>query len=193
MIGLAVSIICIVISVFCYKKLASSCRNKGQGNVRAFLTASISSIFLFMITMGIGIANFFPSSDKAKAAERSAQDVATTNNNSNKVSKKIYTCDKFDAITQTRQGTKYNSGFYSDKNIHVTYTVTDSTLSTKLFSPGIDSSTESATFNKIADDGSRKYGNSSSNFFVYVLNDSTIKVITVNFNTNMTLTQMCSN
>ena len=53
-------------------------------------------------------------------------------------------------------------------------------------------STDTAKFNKIAEDGSRKYGNSSSNFFVSVLNDSTIKVIMIDFNANMTLTQICS-
>lgn len=60
MTGLAVIIICIFISVFCYKKIASSCRNKGRGSGRTFFTALISSAFLFMITMSIGIANFFP-------------------------------------------------------------------------------------------------------------------------------------
>ncbi|WP_347004140.1 hypothetical protein [Enterobacter roggenkampii] len=60
MIGLVVIIICVIVSVFGYKKIASSCRNKGRGSVRTFFTASISSIFLFIITMGIGVANFFP-------------------------------------------------------------------------------------------------------------------------------------
>ncbi|ENG1466652.1 hypothetical protein ABSL25_000907 [Yersinia enterocolitica] len=193
MIGLVVIIICIIISVFCYKKIANSCRNKGRGNVRTFLTALVSSIFLFIVTMGIGVANFFPSNDKAKVSEKTVQDRTDTNSSTNEDNNKNYTCNKFDAITQTRQGTKYNSGFYSDKNIHVSFTIAENTLSTKISTLGFDDSTESATFNKIADDGSRKYGNSSSNFFVYVFNDSTIKVITVNFNTNMTLTQICSN
>ncbi|MFN3067231.1 hypothetical protein ACKWMY_03835 [Serratia sp. J2] len=60
MIGLVVIIICIIISAFGYKKIASSCRKKGRGSVRTFFTASISSVFLFIITMGIGVANFFP-------------------------------------------------------------------------------------------------------------------------------------
>ncbi|CNB94706.1 Uncharacterised protein [Yersinia enterocolitica] len=187
MIGLVVIIISIVISVFCYKKIANSCRNKGRGNVRTFLTALIASIFLFVVTMGIGIANFFPSNDRVKVPENTVQDNTSTDDNNN-----IYTCNKFDAITQTRQGTKHNSGFYSDISTHITYTITDSMLTTKLSSREIESSTETATFNKNADDGSRKYGNSSSNFFVYVLNDSTIKVIVVDFNHNGTITQICS-
>ncbi|HHH1496565.1 TPA: hypothetical protein ACPZSC_002958 [Yersinia enterocolitica] len=60
MTGLVVIIICIVISVFCHKKIANIFRNKGRGSVRTFLTALISSVFLFLITMGIGVANFFP-------------------------------------------------------------------------------------------------------------------------------------
>ncbi|MFV8760145.1 hypothetical protein ACSMDK_25105 [Yersinia enterocolitica] len=187
MTGLVVIIICIVISAFCYKKIANSCRNKGRGNVRTFLTALIASIFLFVVTMGIGIANFFPSNDKVKAPENTVQDNTSTHDNKN-----IYTCNKFDAITQTRQGTKHNSSFYSDISTHITYTITDSMLTIKLSSREIESSTEIATFNKIADDGSRKYDNSSSNFFVYVLNDSTIKVIVVDFNHNGTITQICS-
>ncbi|WP_439412366.1 hypothetical protein [Enterobacter ludwigii] len=191
MTGLVVIIICIVISVFCYKKIANSCRNKGRGSIRTFLTAFISSVFLFIITMGIGIANLSPSDDKVSESTNQGRTVA--NSSTNEKNKNIYICNKFDAITQTRQGTKYNSGFYSDKKTHITYAITDDKLTTKMSIPGFDDSSETATFNKIADDGSRKYGNSSSNFFISVLNDSTIKVITVNFNTNMTLTQMCSN
>lgn len=104
----------------------------------------------------------------------------------------IYTCNKFEAITQTRQGTKHNSGFYSDNNTNITYSITDTILSTKMVILGFDDSTDTAKFNKIAADGSRKYGNSSSNYFVSYPNDNTIKIINVNFNANMTLTQICS-
>ncbi|ENG6272868.1 hypothetical protein ACEW7I_002548 [Yersinia enterocolitica] len=193
MIGLVVTIICIIISVFCYKKIANSCRNKGRGNVRTFLTALISSSVLFMLTMSIGVASFSPSNEGGKISENTVQVKNTTHNRSNEKNKNVYICNKFDAITQTRQGTKNNSGFYSDTATRITYTITDSVLTTKLSSSEIESSTETATFNNIADDGSRKYGNSSSNFFVYVLNDSTIKVIMIDFNANMTLTQICSN
>ncbi|MCZ5371351.1 hypothetical protein O5559_27900, partial [Escherichia coli] len=85
-----------------------------------------------------------------------------------------------------------NSGYYSDAATHITYTITDDELITTLFVPDMTDSTDTAKFNKIAEDGSRKYGNSSSNFFVFVLNDSTIKVIMIDFNANMTLTQICS-
>lgn len=193
MIGLVVIVICIFISVLFYKKIANSCRNKGRGDVRTFLTALISSSLLFMLTMSIGVASFFPSGEGGKISENTVQVKNTTHNRSNEKNKNVYICNKFDAITQTRQGTKHNSGFYSDAATHITYTITDSVLTTQLSSREVESSTETATFNNIADDGSRKYGNSSSNFFVYVLNDSTIKVITIDFNANMTLTQICSN
>ena len=58
--------------------------------------------------------------------------------------------------------------------------------------PGEKDSVYTARFNNIAADGSRKYGNSSSNYFVSVLNDSTIKVIDVEFKHNGTITQICS-
>ena len=58
--------------------------------------------------------------------------------------------------------------------------------------PGDKDSVYTAEFNEIASDGSRKYENSSSNYFVSVLNDSTIKVIDVEFNHNATITQICS-
>ncbi|CAI0997271.1 hypothetical protein [Serratia proteamaculans] len=192
MIGLVVIVICIFISVLFYKKIANSCRNKGRGDVRTFLTALISSSLLFMLTMSIGVASFFPSGEGSKISENTVQVKNTTQNRSNEKNKNVYICNKFDAITQTRQGTKHNSGFYSDAATRITYTITDSVLTTQLSSREVESSTETAKFNKIADDGSRKYGNSSSNFFVYVLNDNTIKVIMIDFNANMTLTQTCS-
>ncbi|HBM0953087.1 TPA: hypothetical protein SCS43_005297, partial [Enterobacter kobei] len=104
----------------------------------------------------------------------------------------IYKCDKFDAITQTRQGTKHNSGYYSDKSISVEYTISEDKLISRMPIPGDKVSTDTAKFNETADDGSRKYGNSSSNYFVSILNDNTIKVIFVDFNHNGTITQICS-
>ncbi|MFJ1231492.1 hypothetical protein [Yersinia proxima] len=192
MIGLVIIVICIFISVLFYKKIANSCRNKGRGNVRTFLTALISSSLLFMLTMSIGVASFFPSNEGSKISENTVQVKNTTHNRSNEKNKNVYTCNKFDAITQTRQGTKHNSGYYSDAATHITYIITDDELITTLFVPDMTDSTDTAKFNKIAEDGSRKYGNSSSNFFVSVLNDSTIKVIMIDFNANMTLTQICS-
>lgn len=193
MIGLVIIIICIVISVFCYKKIASSCRNKGRSRIRTFLTAFISSTFLFIITMGISVANFFPSNEKVMTSDKIVQVKNSSNNDTIKKNKNIYLCNKFDAITQTRQGTKYDSGFYLDIESYITYTITDDKLTIKMSTPKFDDINQTATFNKIAADGSRKYENSSSNIFISVLNDNTIKVVTVNFNANMTLTQICSN
>ncbi|WP_447873971.1 hypothetical protein [Serratia fonticola] len=192
MISLVIIVICIFISVLFYKKIANSCRNKGRGNVRTFLTALISSSLLFMLTMSIGVASFFPSNEGSKISENTVQVKNTTHNRSNEKNKNVYTCNKFDAITQTRQGTKHNSGYYSDADTHITYIITDDELITTLFVPDMTDSTDTAKFNNIAEDGARKYGNSSSNFFVSVLNDSTIKVIMIDFNANMTLTQICS-
>lgn len=147
MTGLIVIIICIVISVFCYKRIANSCRNKGRGSIRTFLTALISSFFLFIITMGIGVANFPSSKDKVSKSANQGETI--TKSSANEENKSIYICNKFDTITQTRQGTKYNSGFYSDKKTHITYAITDDKLTTKMSIPGFADSTETATFIKL--------------------------------------------
>ena len=136
--------------------------------------------------MSIGIGAGVVSQDKSTDAKSSAAGSIEKN----KVN--VYTCNKFDAITQTRQGTKRNSGYYSDKGVLIEYTLSDNELIERMPIPGDKDSIETAKFNKIADDGSRKYGSQSTNYFVYVMNDSSIKVISVNFAADMTITQICS-
>ncbi|WP_411194890.1 hypothetical protein ACHQIU_22180 [Raoultella planticola] len=184
--GLIVFIICIVLAVLTYRKFSNDSRNKGRGKIRTLITSSAMSFIVFMVSIGIGAG--VVSQDKSTDTEASTVD-STGNKKAN-----VYTCNKFDVITQTRQGTKYKSGFYSDGEVKTTvkYTITDDELSVKLFVPGIEDSTDTAKFNTIAADGSRKYGNSSSNYFVSVLNNNTIKVIDVEFNHNSTITQICS-
>ncbi|WP_313684602.1 hypothetical protein [Pantoea sp.] len=58
--GLVVIVICIAITILSYKKIANRCRDKGRGKFRTFLTATIVSFFIFAVTMGVGVANFFP-------------------------------------------------------------------------------------------------------------------------------------
>lgn len=189
-----VLIICLIISVLCFKKVANHCRNKSNGKFRTILTASIISFFVFIISMGIGVASFVTSDKSNKNSLTTKQNSSSNVDGINKSKGKLYTCDKFDAITQTRQGTKYKSGFYSDGEVKtkLTYNLTDETLTTKMTTPGFDDVTDTAKFNRIADDGSRKYGSSSSNYFVSTLNDTTIKVVLVKFTADMTLTQICS-
>ncbi|MBN7765277.1 hypothetical protein [Pectobacterium brasiliense] len=194
MTGFLVLIICVIISVVCFNKVANRCRNKSNGKFRTLLTASITSFFVFIITMGIGVAGFV-TSDKSNKNQRATEgNSPTTVGNTGKSNVEIYTCDKFDGVTQTRQGTKYDSGYYSDGEVKtkITYSITDETLTTKMVTPGFDDITDTAKFNKTAADGSRKYGNSSSNYFVSAMNDTTIKVVLVKFSANMTLTQICS-
>lgn len=182
--GLIVFIICIAISVLCYKKVSNRSRNKGRGKFRTLTLSLVMSFVVFMVSIGIGAEIF--SQDKSTDAKASPSASTETKKAD------IYKCDKFDAITQTRQGTKHNSGYYSDKSITVEYTISDDKLISRMPIPSDKDSTDTAKFNEIAEDGSRKYGNSSSNYFVSVLNDSTIKVILVDFNHNGTITQICS-
>lgn len=142
------------------------------------------SFIVFCVSIGIGAG--VVSQDKSTDAKSSAAGSIEKN----KVN--VYTCNKFDAITQTRQGTKRNSGYYSDKGVLIEYTLSDNELIERMPIPGDKDSIETAKFNKIADDGSRKYGSQSTNYFVYVMNDSSIKVISVNFAADMTITQICS-
>lgn len=182
--GLIVFIICIAISVLCYKKVSNRTKMKGHGKISALISSLAITFIVFMVSIGIGAG--VVSQDKSTDAKASTADSMETKKAD------IYKCDKFDAITQTRQGTKHNSGYYSDKSILVEYTISDDKLISRMPIPSDKDSTDTAKFNKIAEDGSRKYGNSSSNYFVSVLNDSTIKVILVDFNHNGTITQICS-
>ncbi|QHQ21125.1 hypothetical protein GMW71_12690 [Pectobacterium brasiliense] len=194
MTGFLVLIISVVISVLCYKKVANRCRTKSNGKLRTLLTASLTSFFAFILSMIIGVAGFVTSDKPNKNHRATEQNSSTTVDSTGKSNVEIYTCDKFDGVTQTRQGAKYNSGYYSDGEVKtkLTYSITDETLITKMVTPGFDDVIDTAKFNTIATDGSRKYGNSSSNYFVLVLNDTTIKVVLVRFSADMTLTQICS-
>ncbi|MCE0826590.1 hypothetical protein LVQ78_11170 [Buttiauxella sp. A2-C2_NF] len=182
--GLIIFIICMVLAVLTFKKVSNSSRGKGKGKLRTFFTSFSLSLFVFIILMGGGGA-IISSKDKGDASNKSV-----TNKSTNETNGKMYTCHKFDVINQTRQGTKYKSGVYSDQVI--TYTITEHKLINKRSSPGNEGSTDTAIFNKIADDGSRKYGNAEHNYFVYPLNDNAIKVVAVHFFAKMTITQTCS-
>jgi len=142
------------------------------------------SFIVFCVSLGIGAG--VVSEDKSTDAKASAS------GSTEKTKANVYKCDKFEAITQTRQGTKHDSGYYSDKGISIYYTISDNELISRMPIPGEKDSIFTAKFNKVAADGSRKYGNSSSNYIVSVLNHSTIKVINVEFNHNVRITQLCS-
>ncbi|ELY2859256.1 hypothetical protein [Enterococcus sp. A8] len=182
--GLIVFIICIVLAVITYRKVSNRSRNKDWGKFRTLTLSLLMSFIVFCVSLGIGAGVL--SEDKSTDAKTSAA------GSPEKTKSNVYKCDKFDAITQTRQGTKNDSGYYSDKGILIEYTVSDDKLIMRMPIPNDKDSIYIGTFNKIAADGSRKYGNSSANYFVSKLNDSTIKVITVNFDVQMTLTQICS-
>lgn len=182
--GLIIFIICIVLAVLTYRKVSNRSRNKGWGKFRTLTLSLLISFIVFCVSLGIGAGVM--SEDKSTDAKTSSV------GSPEKTKSNVYKCDKFDAITQTRQGTKNDSGYYSDKGILIEYTVSDDKLIMRMPIPNDKDSIYIGTFNKIAADGSRKYGNSSANYFVTELNDSTIKVITVNFDVQMTLTQICS-
>lgn len=186
MAGVIVFIICMVLAVLTYKKVFNRCKIKGRGGFSTLTLSLVMSFIVFFVSIGIGAGVV----SQEKSTNINAK--ASPGDSTKKTNINIYTCNKFEAITQTRQGTKHNSGFYSDNKTNITYSITDTILSTKMVILGFDDSTDTAKFNKIAADGSRKYGNSSSNYFVSYLNDNTIKIINVNFNANMTLTQICS-
>lgn len=68
MIGLVVIIVCIGLSVFCYKKMANRCRVKGRGTLTTFFISLSSSSLVFLVSMIIGVANFFPESESGKVS-----------------------------------------------------------------------------------------------------------------------------
>lgn len=173
-----------ILAVLTFRKVSNHSRNKGRGKFRTLITSLGMSFIVFVVSVGIGSGGVLQDkSTDAKASPSASTETKKAD---------VYKCDKFDAITQTRQGTKHNSGYYSDKSITVEYTISDDKLISRMPIPSDKDSTDTAKFNEIAEDGSRKYGNSSSNYFVSVLNDSTIKVIVIDFNHNGTITQICS-
>ncbi|HDS1115819.1 hypothetical protein [Pluralibacter gergoviae] len=182
--GLIIFIICIVLAVLTYRKVSTRSRNKSWGKYRTLTLSLLMSFIVFCVSIGIGAGVVFQ--DKSTDAKA----LVAGSTEKNKLN--VYTCNKFDAITQTRQGTKRNAGYYSDKGVLIEYTLSDNELIERMPIPGDKDSIETAKFNKIADDGSRKYGSQSTNYFVYVMNDSSIKVISVNFAADMTITQICS-
>lgn len=186
MAGVIVFIICIAISVFTYRKVSKRYKSKGRGKFSTLTASMVMSLIAFIVSIGIGAG--IVSQDKSTDINVKASAVDSTE----KTKANVYKCDKFDAITQTRQGTKRDSGYYSDKGISIFYTITDNELISRMPIPGEKDSVYTAKFNKVAADGSRKYGNSSSNYFVSVLNDNAIKVIDVEFSHNGTITQICS-
>ncbi|WP_318389606.1 hypothetical protein [Enterobacter sp.] len=50
---LLIFIVCIIVSIFCYKKIAKNCRNKGRGKFFTILTASLSSLVVFVCIMAV--------------------------------------------------------------------------------------------------------------------------------------------
>ncbi|NQF22916.1 hypothetical protein FCI58_28355, partial [Enterobacter hormaechei] len=156
--GLIIFIICVILSVLTFRKVSKRSKNKGQGKTRTLITSLAMSFIVFMVSIGIGAG--VVSQDKSTDAN------ASTADSTGKKKSNVYKCDKFDAITQTRQGTKHDSGYYSDKGISIYYTISDDELISRMPIPSEKDSVYTAKFNKIAADGSRKYGNSSSNYFV---------------------------
>ncbi|UZX56253.1 hypothetical protein ND446_04905 [Yersinia ruckeri] len=67
MIGLVVIIICLALSIFCYKKMANRCRVKERGKLTTFFISLSSSSFVFIVSMIIGVANFFPEAKSNKS------------------------------------------------------------------------------------------------------------------------------
>lgn len=186
MASLTVFIICVVLAVLTYKKVSNRYKSNERGKFSTLTASMVMSFIVFIVSIAIGAG--IVSQDKSTDVNAKASAVDSTK----KSSGNVYTCNAFNAITQTRQGTKHDSGYYSDKGILIEYTISDDKLVMRMPIPGEKDSIYTAKFNKIADDGSKKYGNSSSNYFVSVLNDSTVKIITVNFDVQMTLTQTCS-
>ncbi|MCX8990809.1 hypothetical protein NLN88_23365, partial [Citrobacter portucalensis] len=63
MTGLLIIIVCVAISVFCYKQVSKRCGKKSQGKFRIFLTSTLSCIGVFIITMLIAVPVFYSGAD----------------------------------------------------------------------------------------------------------------------------------
>lgn len=67
MVGLIVIIVCIALSILCYKKMAKRSRTKGRGKLSTLLISVSSSSLVFIVSMMIGISNFFPEAKSNKS------------------------------------------------------------------------------------------------------------------------------
>ncbi len=60
MIELIVIIVCIVLSIFSYKKTSNRCKKKGRGKIATSIISITTCIFVFVISGMIGVSNFSP-------------------------------------------------------------------------------------------------------------------------------------
>ncbi|MFM1254045.1 hypothetical protein WFM44_16825 [Yersinia enterocolitica] len=63
MTGLLIIIVCVAISVFCYKQVSKRCSNKSQGKFRTSLTSTLSGVGVFIIAMLIAVPVFYSGAD----------------------------------------------------------------------------------------------------------------------------------
>lgn len=84
MVGLIVIIVCIALSILCYKKMANRSHARGRGKLSTVIIALSSSSLVFIVSMMIGISNFFPEakSSKISEVENIVNNTATTENES---------------------------------------------------------------------------------------------------------------
>lgn len=151
-----VILICIAISVLCYKKISTRCRNKGRGGLRVFFTALTSSFFIFIIAMGIGVANFFPKTE-------SNNTVGYTNHETSV----IYNCIlnvNMDNVRKTVKGNEFNDSslayslsdselgvmlITSSRKLYKTYPVTEQTSDGNTYSDEKETFLVSVPYNGI--------------------------------------------
>ncbi|WP_447878528.1 hypothetical protein [Serratia fonticola] len=69
MIGFVVIIVCIALSILCFKKMTKRSRSKGRGKLSTLFIALSSSGLVFIVSMMIGISNFFPEVRNSKNSE----------------------------------------------------------------------------------------------------------------------------
>ncbi len=128
MAGLVVFIICVILAVLTFRKVSNYSRNKGRGKFRTLITSLGMSFIIFVVSVGIGSG--------VVSQDKSTDVKASTSTSTEKAKTNVYKCDKFDAIIQTRQGTKSDSGYYSDKGILIYYTISDNELISRMPIPG---------------------------------------------------------
>ncbi|MGD2947549.1 hypothetical protein ACP81Z_28795, partial [Escherichia coli] len=105
MAGLVVFIICVILAVLTFRKVSNYSRNKGRGKFRTLITSLGMSFIIFVVSVGIGSG--------VVSQDKSTDVKASTSTSTEKAKTNVYKCDKFDAIIQTRQVTKSDSGYYS--------------------------------------------------------------------------------
>lgn len=167
MTGLLIIIVCVAISVFCYKQVSKRCGNKSQGKFRTFLTSTLSGIGVFIIAMLIAVPVFYSGADNVPTDINSNTIKPTYNTNTTEST----VSSTPEIVLDHRLDNAFNDKFMPDgeKNMNVKFNSFMSELSSVSFQPDLK--------------GQFSYTD-KRDAYLYKINDNIMMVLLVNNKTS---------